>query len=192
MEPESPLWSGKIIDSWKRYLFFGIGGDFLKSWLVWSWSCTFCPLILQRAPRPTNTEASSLSLRYFPSLPSLPAPPSIFPCDPPDSLWPWHNLLPGRCLPGSGKPPREAMQHHCSHTEILWYYCTFNQRLLHLLYYRKVLGNPSAPHYWHYSWTRTKCFKHYNCEKYSNASPPRGHQLDQLEELAGIFWARQP
>ena len=81
---------------------------------------------------------------------------------------------------------------HCSHTEILWCYCTFNQRLLHLLYYRKVLGNPSAPHCWHYSWTRTKCFKHYNCEKYSNASPPRGHQLDQLEELAGIFWARQP
>ena len=66
------------------------------------------------------------------------------------------------------------MQHHCSHTEILWYYCTFNQRLLHLLYYRKVLGNPSAPHCWHYSWTRTKCFKHYNCEKYSNASLPEG------------------
>ena len=31
---------------------------------------------------------------------------------------------------------------HCSHTEILWYYCTFNQRLLHLLYYRKVLESP--------------------------------------------------
>ena len=33
-------------------------------------------------------------------------------CDPPDSLWPWHNLLPGR-WPGQvpGNPPWQTMQH---------------------------------------------------------------------------------
>ena len=77
------------------------------------------------------------------------------------------------CYQAGGRVPGNPRGKLCN-TEILWFYCTFNQRLLHLLYYRKVLGNPSAPHCWHYSWTRTKCFKHYNCEKYSNASLPEG------------------